>query len=109
MQVLAVLSVLSGIQFIVRAFTAFLVGPVTANGALTAFIVIHFLLTLPNLANAFLQGKWLLNDNKKNRQNLILAFKIAMITIIISSLWVVLGAFIILGTTFNSYLLDKYP
>lgn len=64
---------------------------------------------IPGLGNAFFQGKWLLQDGLKSRQGLLIGYKIAIIVVLVSGLWQIAGAYIILGNPFQTYILKNYP
>ena len=45
----------------------------------------------------------------KTRTGLILGYKISMVYAVIIGIWELAGAFIVLGTTMQAYLMKKYP
>lgn len=106
MKIVAILSTLFGISWVVNAATLITFGPSKKDGFLWAFMVINILASLPQLANPYYQLKWLISDNVNTRMGLKVGFRYQIIATFIAGGVYVVSAFSILRAPFHVYLLQ---
>lgn len=104
LQALAILSILECLGVFYQIVMMF-----TYSGKEMTYWILYVLFLLPVLGNGYFQAKWFMKDTLKNRENLVLGYKIYIIAAPLATLWLLVGAFMLFGMSYYAWAIVGHP
>ena len=80
-----------------------------ADKNVDVYFALGYVILIPVFLNLLIQIRWLLRDTMLRRKYILTGYKIHFATIILFSLWQLIGCQLLLGSTFSEYMVTNYP